>query len=58
MSRVTSFRLSKENPREAKAYEVLRAWRLKGHSARHTITKALLRISEPRTDSAADSTLD
>ena len=49
MSKVVSFRLDRENPREVKAYKVLRAWLVKGHSTRYTITEALLRLGEPRT---------
>ena len=50
MSEVISFRLSKENPREALAYEILKGWHEKGHSIRHTITEALLKLGEPCPD--------
>ena len=50
MSEVISLRLSKENPREALAYEILKGWHEKGHSIRHTITEALLKLGEPCPD--------
>jgi hypothetical protein len=50
MSQVVSFRLSKENPREAKAYEILNAWRANGYSMRHTITQALLTLDGPQAE--------
>ena len=42
MSEVVSFRLSKDNPREAKAREVLRRLYHDGYSIRHILTEALL----------------
>ena len=42
MSKVYSFRLSDDNPREAQAREVIEAWVGKGFSLRHIITKVLL----------------
>ena len=44
MSEVISFRLDKENPREAKALLILQEWRKKGYSVRQTITDALVRL--------------
>ena len=42
MSEVISFRLSKDNPREAQAMAVLQAWVNKGYSVRYVLTEALL----------------
>lgn len=42
MSKVSSFRLSDDNPREAQAREVIEAWVEEGYSVRHIITEALL----------------
>jgi hypothetical protein len=42
MSEVISFRLDKDNPREAQARTVLKAWADKGYSVRHVLTEALL----------------
>jgi hypothetical protein len=42
MSEVISFRLDKDNPREAQAKAVLKAWAKKGYSVRHVLTDALL----------------
>lgn len=50
MSEVVSFRLNKDNPREAQALEVLNAWIEKGFSVRYTLTKALLRLDHPGLD--------
>jgi len=58
MSDVISFRLSKDNLREAQAYEVLKAWYDKGYSVRHTITEALLRLDEPKLDSVTGASLN
>ena len=58
MSKIVSFRLSKENPREAQAYEVLKARYDKGYSIRHTITEALLKLDEPGLDSVMGASLD
>ena len=46
MSEVISFRLDEDNPREARAREVLRAWYAQGYSVRHILTEALLRLEE------------
>ena len=48
MSEVISFRLSKDNPREVQAFEVLKAWSDKGYSTRHIITEALLNLDESK----------
>jgi hypothetical protein len=42
MSEVISFRLDKDNPREAQARAVLKARVDKGYSIRHVLTEALL----------------
>ena len=44
MSEVISFRLNKNNPREARALNVIRDWFTEGYSIRHIITEALLRL--------------
>lgn len=58
MSKVISFRLSKDNPREAQAYEVLKAWQDKGYSVRHTITEALLKLDGPGLGSITCASFD
>lgn len=58
MSEVISFRLNKENPREAQAHTILKARYEEGHSIRHTITEALLRLDEPGAGSILDAKLD
>ena len=50
MSEVISFRLNKDNPREAQAFEVLNAWIRKGFSARFILTKALLELDHLGSD--------
>ena len=42
MSEVISFRLDKNNPRDAQAKAVLKAWVDKGYSVRHVLTEVLL----------------
>jgi hypothetical protein len=44
MSKVISFRLSPENPRDAKALAILQDWQSQGFSTRHTLTEALLKL--------------
>jgi len=44
MSEVLSFRLSKENSREAKALSILKMWREEGYTIRHTLTVAILKL--------------
>lgn len=51
MSEVISFRLDKENPREAKALEILRTWTERGYSTRFIITKGLLELNNPNSSS-------
>jgi hypothetical protein len=47
MSEVISFRLDKNNQREAQAFDILEAWCLKGYSVRYVITEALLKLNDP-----------
>ena len=46
MSEVISFRLDKNNLREAKALLILQEWRTKGYSIRRILTDALLKLDE------------
>ena len=46
MSDVISFRLDKDNPREEKARQVLKAWYEEGYSLRYFMTEALLKLYE------------
>lgn len=47
MSKVISFRLSEDNPREGQALKVLELWLKQGYSIRHTITESLLSLEDP-----------
>lgn len=51
MSKVYSFRLDENNPREAQAREVINAWVLKGYSLRQVVIKALLNTSDENNSS-------
>lgn len=42
MSKVFSFRLREDNPREAQAEEVIEIWISQGYSLRHILTDALI----------------
>lgn len=44
MSEVISFRLNKDNLREAQALLILQDWRAKGYNFRQTITEALIKL--------------
>ena len=44
MSKVYSFRLNDDNPREAQAMEVIEAWVEEGYSLRHVMIEALLQL--------------
>ena len=44
MSEVISFRLNKDNPREARALMVLKGWQEQGHNIRYIITEALVNL--------------
>jgi hypothetical protein len=46
MSRVISFRLDPDNPREGRALEVLGEWQEQGYRVRYVLTEALLRLAE------------
>lgn len=46
MSKVYSFRLNDENPREVQAREVINAWISKGYSLRQIVVEALLTTSK------------
>ena len=43
MSKVFSFRLREDNPREVQAQEVIEVWISQGYSLRHILTEALIR---------------
>ncbi len=58
MSEVISFRLNKDNPREAKALEVLKARSVEGYKIQHIITDALLKLDEHRKDPSTIVALD
>jgi hypothetical protein len=58
MSKVISFRLDKENPREAKAFEVLKAWQGRGYSIRQTIAEALLQLDKGTPEPVRGEQLD
>lgn len=57
MSKVISFRLSPDNPRDTKALAVLRDWLSRGFSTRHTITEALLNLSSTDSEVAYNEVL-
>lgn len=46
MSKVISFRLNKDKPREALAINILEDWCSKGYSIRYVITETLLRLND------------
>ncbi len=50
MSEVISFRLNKNNPREAQAYEVLMGRLTEGYSIRQIVVEALLKLNHPDID--------
>jgi hypothetical protein len=50
MSEVISFRLDKDNLREAQARAVLKAWVKKGYCVRHVLTEALLAYRGSKVD--------
>ena len=50
MSKVYSFRLNENNPREAQAKEVIETWVSKGYSLRHIITEALISFQANESD--------
>ena len=58
MSKVISFRLNPDNPRDAKALDVLQEWISQGFSTRHTITEALLQLDSANSNLADSSVLN
>ena len=46
MSKVYSFRLDENNPREAQAREVIEAWVGEGHLLRYIVTEALINFHQ------------
>jgi hypothetical protein len=46
MSRVFSFRLDENNPREAQAIQILQTWANQGYSLRYVIIMALLALTD------------
>lgn len=57
MSKVISFRLNPDNPREQKALEILMSWSSKGFRIRHTLTEALLNFDSINSETTANGTL-
>lgn len=55
MSEVISFRLSKNNPREARALKVLKTWQTKGFGKRYIITQALIKLESAGSDDTKSS---
>ncbi len=51
MSQVFSFRLNSNNPREARAKEVILVWTNKGHNLRYIISEALLHLENYQSES-------
>lgn len=58
MSKVISFRLNPDNPRDAKALSVLQAWSSQGFSTRHTLTEALLLVDSTNSNEADNRVLN
>jgi len=58
MSEVISFRLNKDNLREAQALEILEAWCSNGYSVRQTIMEALLKLDDPGLESSMNDPLE
>ena len=46
MSDVISFRLNNDNPREARALNILKRWKFEGHNTRYIVTEALLLMDD------------
>ena len=57
MSKVISFRMNPENPREAEALSILYDWLSQGFSTRHTLTEALLILDSGKSQSLDNGTL-
>lgn len=58
MSKVISFRLNPENPREAEALTILDSWLSKGFNTRHTLTEALLMLDVEKSQLPDKETLN
>ena len=58
MSKVISFRLNPDNPREAEAFTILDSWLSKGFSTRHTLTEALLMLDSDEIQALDNGTLN
>lgn len=58
MSKVYSFRLNDDNPREAQAREVIEAWAAEGYSLRHMIVEVILFYKEESRQGVAAALLD
>jgi hypothetical protein len=57
MSKVISFRLNPDNPRDAKALSVLQTWSSQGFSTRQTITEALLQLNSANPEATDNEAL-
>ena len=57
MSKVISFRLNQDNPREAEALTVLHQWLEQGFNTRHTMTVALLNLDSANSQATDNGTL-
>ncbi|MBI9045525.1 MAG: hypothetical protein JEZ06_13630 [Anaerolineaceae bacterium] len=59
MSKIYSFRLNENNPREAQAREVIEPWRKEGHSIRYMLPLVLLKAqANGRIDTEMDYFLE
>ena len=58
MSKVISFRLNPNNPREAEALIILHDWLSQGFSTRHTLTEALLMLDARKSHPFDNRSLD
>lgn len=54
MSKVYSFRLNEDNPREAQTRRVIEAWVEEGYSLRYVIVEAILNHKRENSDSNSD----
>jgi hypothetical protein len=57
MSKVTSFRLNPNNPREAESLTILQNWLAQGFSTRHTMTVALLNLDSANSQATDNDVL-
>ena len=58
MSKVISFRLNPDNPREAEALAILQDWLAQGFSTRHTLTQALLNLDSAKSRATENGALN